>query len=74
MSDEIKVHCTDKGKDIVGHILNYRSGTFLEVAINTVKVKFQYEAQFDQYVGNMAGLEWVVKQEDLPNDRGEFRR
>jgi hypothetical protein len=73
MSD-IKVHCTDKGKDVDGFILNLRPQVFMEVAINTVKVKFQYDPTFDQYVGNMAGLEWIVKGADLPDDSGQFRR
>lgn len=74
MNDEIKVHCTDKGQDVLGHILNYKPGLFLEIAINTVKIKFQYHAQFEQYVGNMAGLEWVVKETDLPNRYSEYTR
>jgi hypothetical protein len=73
MSD-IKVHCTDKGMDVDGFILNHRHNMFMEVAINTVKVKFQYDAQFDQYVGNMAGLEWIVKGADVPDDYHEFKR
>ena len=73
MSD-IKVHCTDKGKDVDGFILNLRPQVFMEVAINTVKVKFQYDPTFDQYVGNMAGLEWIVKGADLPDQYDEYKR
>ena len=73
MSD-IKVHCTDKGLDVDGFILNHRHKMFMEVAINTVKVKFQYDPQFDQYVGNMAGLEWIVKGSDLPDQYDEYKR
>tara|TARA_B110000503_G_scaffold117186_1_gene176953 strand:+ start:679 stop:900 length:222 start_codon:yes stop_codon:yes gene_type:complete len=73
MSD-IKVHCTDKGKDVDGFILNLRHKMFMDVAINTVKVKFQYDPQFKQYVGNMAGLEWIVKEEDLPDQYDEYKR
>ena len=73
MSD-IKVHCTDKCMDVDGFILNHRHKMFMEVAINTVKVKFQYDPQFDQYVGNMAGLEWIVKGADLPDQYDEYKR
>jgi len=55
MSD-IKVHCTDKGKDVDGFILNLRPQVFMEVAINTVKVKFQCDPTFDQYVVTWQGL------------------
>jgi len=74
MSEEVQVHCTDKGRNVAGHILNYNPGVFLDVAINTVKVKLSYDSTFDQYVGSMAGLEWVVKQDDLPKDVGQYRR
>jgi len=73
MSD-IKVHCTDKGMDVDGFILNHRHKMFMEVAINTVKVKFQYDPKFKQYVGNMAGLEWIVKEADLPDEYDEYKR
>jgi hypothetical protein len=71
---DIKVHCTDKGMDVDGFVLNHNPGVFLDVAINTVKVKLSYDKQFNQYVGSMAGLEWIVKGDDVPHDSGEFRR
>jgi len=71
---DIKVHCTDKGMDVDGFVLNHNPGVFLDVAINTVKVKLSYDERFNQYVGSMAGLEWIVKGDDVPHDSGEFRR
>jgi|TARA_R110002094_G_scaffold10689_4_gene20584 hypothetical protein len=73
MSD-VKVHCTDKGMDVDGFILNHNPGVFIDVAINTVKVKMNYEERFDQYVGNMAGLEWIVKGSDISPESNEFKR
>jgi hypothetical protein len=46
----------------------------MDVAINTVKVKLNYNKQFKQYVGSMAGLEWIVKESDLPDEVDQFRR
>lgn len=71
---DIKVHCTDRGTDVDGFVLNHNPGVFLDVAINTVKVKLSYDERFNQYVGSMAGLEWIVKGDDVPHDPGEFRR
>lgn len=74
MSDSIDVYCTDKDQHVSGHILNHHPGVFMDVAINTVKVKLNYNKQFDQYVGNMAGLEWIVKGADLPDQYDEYKR
>jgi len=74
MSEEIKVHCTDKGMDVNGYILNHNPGVFMDVAINTVKVKLTYNKQFNQYVGSMAGFEWIVTSENIPKDIPQFKR
>ena len=71
---DIKVHCTDKGKDVDGFVLNHNPGVFLDVAINTVKVKLSYDKQFNQYVGSMAGLEWIVKADSIPDEMEEYKR
>jgi len=60
--------------DVDGFVLNHNPGVFLDVAINTVKVKLSYDEQFNQYVGSMAGLEWIVKGDQLPNTASEFKR
>jgi len=70
--DEIDVSCTDNGKTVKGYILNYRAGSQLEVSINTVKIRFNY--QNGVYVGSMSGLEFVVKESDLPKDTQEYQR
>ena len=71
---DIKVHCTDKGMDVDGFVLNHNPGVFLDVAINTVKVKLSYDEQFNQYVGSMAGLERIVKADAIPDQMEEFKR
>lgn len=70
--DEINVSCTDNGKTVKGYILNFRERSQLEVSINTVKIRFNY--QNGVYVGSMSGLEFVVKESDLPKDTEEYQR
>ncbi len=71
---KVKIHCTDNGKDIEAHILNYKSGLFLEVAVNTVKLRMTYRDRVRAYVGNMVGREFVIKEDALPEERKEFQR
>ncbi len=71
---KVKIHCTDNGKDIEAHILNYKSGLFLEVAVNTVKLRMTYRDRVRAYVGNMMGREFVIKEDALPEERKEFQR
>jgi hypothetical protein len=69
---KIKIHCTDRGKDVDAHILNFKEKQFLEVAVNTVKVRMSY--MNNAYVGSMAGLEFVIKEDQLPKPNKEYRR
>ena len=72
----VPVYCTDNGKETNGYILNVKRDNFLEVSLNTVRVKFIYNPKHKEYVGNMAGYEFVVKDADLPEDEiiKPFRR
>ena len=69
---KIKVFCTDKDKFVDADILNYKPKAFLEVALNTVKVRMSY--MNNAYVGNMAGLEFVIKEDQLPREYKEYQR
>jgi hypothetical protein len=69
---KIKVHCTDKEKFVDADILNVREKQFVEVAMNTVKVRLNYNK--NDYVGSMAGLEFVLKEDQLPKDFQEYVR
>lgn len=69
---KIKVYCTDKDKFIDADILNIREGQFVEVALNTVKVRLNYNK--NDYVGSMAGLEFVLKEDQLPRNYREYTR
>lgn len=71
---KIKVHCTDNGKNLDAHILGYKPQAFLEVAIQTLKIRLAYKAQTRAFVGSLGGKEFVVKESDLPIERKEYQR
>jgi hypothetical protein len=71
---KIKVRCTDNGKDLDAHVLNYKPQGFLEVAVQTLKLRLAYRAQTKAFVGSLGGKEFVVKEADLPQERREFQR
>ena len=72
MNDKIKLYCTDKDKYVDAHILNHKKGVFLEAAVNTVKIRMSYKN--NSYVGSMAGLEFVIKEDQLPKEYKEYQR
>ena len=63
---KIILHCTDKGVNVEAFMLNHKKGVFLEAAVNTVKLRMTYMNK--AYVGSMAGLEFVVREEDVPEE------
>jgi hypothetical protein len=71
---KIKVHCTDNRKDLDAHVLSYKPQAFLEVAIQTLKIRLAYKAQTRAFVGSLGGKEFVVKESDLPAERKEYQR
>jgi hypothetical protein len=71
---KIKVHCTDAGKDFDMHVLGYKPRAFLEVAFQTIKLRLAYMERTKAYVGSMGGREFVVRENDLPQERKEFQR
>ena len=66
---KIMLHCTDKGINVEADILNHKKDVFLEVAMNTVKLRMTYMKQTKAYVGSMAGLEFVVREDSVPAER-----
>lgn len=71
---KIKINCTDNGKDIEAHILNYKPKMFLEVAFQTLKLKMVYKENTKVFVGNLMGKEFVIKEDSLPKERKEYQR
>lgn len=71
---KVKIHCTDNGKDVEAHILNYKPRAFLEVAFQTVKLRMVYKENTKVFFGNLMGREFVIKEDSLPIERKEFNR
>ena len=71
---KVKIHCTDNGKDVDAHILNYKPRAFLEVAFQTVKLKMIYKENTRVFFGNLMGREFVIKEDSLPTQKKEFQR
>ena len=71
---QIKVHCTDAGKDFDMHVLGYKPKAFLEVAFQTIKLRLAYAERTRAFVGSLGGREFVVREVDLPQERKEFQR
>lgn len=74
IDSKIKVHCTDAGKDFDMHILGYKPKVFLDVAFETIKIRLAYMERTKAFVGSLGGREFVVREEFLPKDRGEYQR
>jgi len=71
---KIKVHCTAAGKDFEMHVLGYKPKAFLEVAFQTIKLRLAYAERTKAFVGSIGGREFVIREEDLPQERKEFKR
>lgn len=64
MEKPIKLHCTDRNKDVEAWVLNYKPKQFMEVSVANVKISLGYKN--NAYVGSLAGLEFYIKEENLP--------
>jgi hypothetical protein len=63
----VTLHCTDKDQNVEAEIVNHRPEVFLEVVINSaIKMSMQYNKANTVYVGSAAGLEFTVKQDQVP--------
>jgi hypothetical protein len=71
---KVKIRCTDNGKDIEVHILNYKPKAFLEVAFQTVKLRMVYKENTRVFFGSLMGREFVIKEDALPEERKEYQR
>jgi hypothetical protein len=71
---QIKVHCTDNGKDFNMHILGYKPKVFLDVAFETIKLRLAYMERTKAFAGSLGGREFVVREDELPRERGEYKR
>lgn len=61
-SDTVTLHNTDKGQDVEAEVLEFKPNHFLTVSIQRqIKVKLQYVASKNVYIGSMAGFEFTTK-------------
>jgi hypothetical protein len=70
----IKVHCTDAGKNFDMHVLAYKPKAFLDVAFQTLKLRLVYMERTKAFAGSLGGREFVIREDELPNERKEFQR
>jgi hypothetical protein len=59
----IPVTCTDKDETVDAEIYGYQENKFLDVIINTVRIRLVHQGKF--YVGNMAGYEFTAKAPEI---------
>jgi len=71
---KVRIHCTDNGKVIEAHVLNYRPQLFLEVACQTIKIRMRYKEDTKVFFGNLMGREFTIKEDALPQERKEYKR
>ena len=74
IDSKIKVRCTDAGKDFDMHVLNYKPKAFLEVAFQTLKLRLAYTERTRAFVGSLGGREFVIREDDLPKEKQEYKR
>lgn len=74
IDSKIKIKCTDNDKILDAHVLNYKNKSFLEVAVQTIKIRMVFKENTKAFVGSLGGKEFVIKEEDLPFERKEFHR
>ena len=74
IDSKIKIHCTDNGRDLDAYILNYKPKIFLEVSLQTIKLRLVYKENTRAFVGNIGGKEFVLKEENLPQENKGYTR
>ena len=74
IDEKIKIHCTDNGKDLDAYILAFKPKAFLEVALQTLKIRMAYQDRTKVFVGSVGGREFVFNEKDLPQEKHEFKR
>lgn len=67
---ELTLICTDNGKRVQAHVLNFKDKKFLEVAVNTLKLRMTYNN--GTYVGSMGGYEFTIKETELPKSHKKY--
>ena len=69
---ELTLTCTDNGKKVQCHVLAFKEQAFIDVAVNTVRIKLVYNR--GTYAGSMGGYEFSIKESLLPKGYKEYKR
>lgn len=69
---ELTLTCTDNGKKVQAHVLAFKEQAFIDVAVNTVRIKLMYNQ--GTYAGSLGGYEFSIKESLLPTSYKEFKR
>jgi hypothetical protein len=55
-------------------VLGYKPKAFLEVAFQTIKLRLAYAERTRAFVGSLGGREFVIREDDLPKEKQEYKR
>jgi hypothetical protein len=69
---ELTLTCVDNGKKVQCHVLSFKDQKFLDVAVNTVRIRLMYN--MGTYAGSLGGYEFSIKENQLPNSGKEYQR
>ena len=60
--DKVSVYCSDTDKTVLAEVLEFKPRQFLNVAVErSIRLTMRYDAKHNQYVVNMANLEFTSK-------------
>jgi hypothetical protein len=72
IDQELTLTCVDNGKRVQCHVLAFKPKAFMDVAVNTVRIKLTYN--MGTYAGSLGGYEFSIKENQLPATGQEYRR
>ena len=72
IDEELTLTCTDNGKRVQAHVLSFNDKKFIDVAVNTVRIKLIYNR--GTYAGSLGGYEFSIKESALPKQYTEYKR
>jgi len=72
IDQELTLTCTDNGKKVQAHVLAFKERAYMDVAVNTVRIKLIYNK--GTYAGSLGGYEFSIKETQLPSTNKEYRR
>jgi hypothetical protein len=74
IDSELTVTCTDNDYKVPAHVLAFKDKAYIDVAINTVRIRMTYNKVTAAYAGSLGGYEFVIKENELPKPRQGYNR